>query len=292
MTHAFFKALLFMAAGIVIHAISGEQDIRKMGGLRAYLPFTYWTFLVGALALVGIPPFAGFFSKDSIIAAALDHGAYGDALWVLALIGTFLTGLYTFRMFFVVFHWEPSPWVREHFHALGRDVVARALTWPVAILALLSIVGGWIQYAPFWHPVTNWLDSVAPPLVEPANWHEYVSSALSVVLGGAGIAVAWWFYLVRRSVPHVRPLQTLFERKFYFDELYDALFYRPGVVFARGFQRFVEVPLISGSVAEVAEGTRETGSLVARAQTGILRAYALAIAASLAILTVVYISVR
>jgi NADH-quinone oxidoreductase subunit L len=293
MTHAFFKALLFMAAGVVIHAIGGEQDIRKMGGLRKLAPLTYVCFLIGSLALVGIPPFAGFFSKDSIIAAAMDHGVYGYVLWVGALVGTFLTGLYTFRMFFVVFHWEASPHVREHFHALGRDVVSRALMWPVLILALLSIVGGWIQFAPFWHPITDWLASVEiEPLVEPSNWHEGVSSALAFALGGAGILVAWWIYLVRRAVPHARPLQTLLERKFYFDELYDWIFYRPGVAFARGFQRFVERPLIAGSVAEVAEGTRDTGGLVARAQTGILRAYALAIAASLAVLTVIYLAAR
>src|SRR5205823_355183 len=123
MTHAFFKALLFMAAGIVIHALAAEQDIRKMGGLRRLMPRTYLAFLIGSLALVGIFPFAGFFSKDSILAAAMDHGAYGYILWVAGLAGTFLTGLYTFRLLFLVFWGEPSPFVREHFHALKRDVV-------------------------------------------------------------------------------------------------------------------------------------------------------------------------
>src|SRR5947209_12807758 len=142
MTHAFFKALLFMAAGIVIHALAAEQDMRKMGGLRTLMPRTYWAFLIGALALVGIPPFAGFFSKDSILAAAMDHGAYGYVLWAAGLAGTFLTGLYTFRLVFLVFWGEPSPFVREHFHALKRDVVGLSLAVPVAILAVLSVVGG------------------------------------------------------------------------------------------------------------------------------------------------------
>src|SRR5207244_10190266 len=123
MTHAFFKALLFMAAGIVIHALAAEQDIRKMGGLRQLMPRTYWAFVVGALALVGIPPFAGFFSKDSILAAAMDHGTYGYILWVAGLAGTFLTGLYTFRMLFLVFWRAPSRFVREHFYALRREFV-------------------------------------------------------------------------------------------------------------------------------------------------------------------------
>src|SRR5256885_4360034 len=136
--HASFKALLFMAAGVVIHALATEQDTRKMGGLRTLMPRTYWAFLIGSLALVGIPPFAGFFSKDSILAAAMDHGAYGYVLWVAGLAGTFLTGLYTFRLFFLVFWGEPSAFVREHFHALKRDVVGLSLAVPVAILAALS----------------------------------------------------------------------------------------------------------------------------------------------------------
>src|SRR5439155_25656405 len=114
MAHAFFKALLFMAAGLVIHALAGEQDIRKMGGVGHVMPLTKWTFLIGTLALIGIPPFAGFFSKDSILAAAMAHGWYGYLLWVAALVGTFLTGLYAFRLYFIVFPGEPSPFVREH----------------------------------------------------------------------------------------------------------------------------------------------------------------------------------
>src|SRR5207248_3454867 len=107
MTHAFFKALLFLAAGIVIHALIGEQDMRKMGGLRRYLPRTYWAFVVGALALTGIPPFSGFFSKDSILASALAAGWYGQLLFAVGIAGAFLTGLYTFRMVFIVFGGEP-----------------------------------------------------------------------------------------------------------------------------------------------------------------------------------------
>ena len=175
MTHAFFKALLFMAAGIVIHALADEQDIRKMGGLRQLMPRTYLAFLIGSLALVGIFPFAGFFSKDPILAAALDSGAYGYVLWVAGLAGTFLTGLYTFRLLFLVFWGEPSPFVREHFHALKRDVVGLSLGVPVAVLAVLSVIGGWIQWEPYWHPIETWLQTVAEPTVTPENWQEWVS---------------------------------------------------------------------------------------------------------------------
>src|SRR5213594_3286945 len=172
LTHAFFKALLFMAAGIVIHALAGEQDMRRMGGLGERMPRVRLAFLIGALALVGIPPFAGFFSKDSILAAAMDHGTYGYILWIVGLVGTFLTGLYTFRMFFMVFGGEQSAFVREHFHALRRDVVGVSMAATVAVLAVLSVVGGWIQFAPLWDPITKWLEPVAAPLVSPENWQE------------------------------------------------------------------------------------------------------------------------
>jgi NADH-quinone oxidoreductase subunit L len=293
MTHAFFKALLFMAAGIAIHALAAEQDMRKMGGLRQLMPQLYWAFLIGSLALVGIPPFAGFFSKDPIIASTMDHGAYGYVLWVAALAGAFLTGIYTFRMLFLVFWGEPSAFVREHFHALKRDVVGVSMGATVAVLAVLSAVGGWIQFSPFWEPVDTWLDTVAEPLVDPSGWQEAVSSILAVGLGAAGIGVAWLLYGVkRRPVPRAAFWQRTLEHKFYFDELYDATFYRPAVWLARALGRWVEQPLIAGSAREVGEETRDLGGILARLQTGLLRTYALAIAASLAVLAVVFVAVR
>src|SRR4051812_2499204 len=117
MTHAFFKALLFLGAGIAIHAVAGEQDIRKLAGIGKLMPRTKLVFLVGSLALVGIFPFAGFFSKDSILAAALDRGWYGDVLCAAGIVGAFLTGLYAFRLYFIVFTGEPSAFARERFHA-------------------------------------------------------------------------------------------------------------------------------------------------------------------------------
>src|SRR5712692_2597149 len=116
MTHAFFKALLFLSAGIAIHALTGEQDIRKMRGLGRTMPHTRTAFLIGSLALVGVPPFAGFFSKDSIIAALLNRGTFGVVLAFCALVGTFLTGIYAFRLYFVVFHGEQSDHAKEHLH--------------------------------------------------------------------------------------------------------------------------------------------------------------------------------
>src|SRR5262249_37861668 len=155
-------------------------------------------FFIGSLALVGIPPFAGFFSKDSILAATIDRGAYGYILWVAGLAGTFLTGLYTFRMLFIVFLGEPSPFVREHFHALRRDGCGVTMAIPVAVLAVLSVIGGWLQFTPLWHPVETWLRTVAAPLVSPTGWQEAVSSIAAVALGLLGIALAWVFYGARR----------------------------------------------------------------------------------------------
>jgi NADH-quinone oxidoreductase subunit L len=293
MTHAFFKALLFMAAGIVIHALVNEQDIRKMGGLRQLAPKTYWAFLIGSLALVGIFPFAGFFSKDPILAAAMDHGTYGYVLWAAGLAGTFLTGLYAFRLVFIVFWGEPSAFVREHFHPLGRDVVAFSLTIPVGILAVLSVIGGWIQFSPWWHPVETWLRTVAEPTVSPASWQEWLSMALSLLLGLSGIGVAGLLYGARRvAVPRVARAQRTLEHKFYFDEAYDALFYAPAVFLAKFLYRGVEQPLIADSGRDLGDDTRDLGGLIARAQTGLLRTYVLAIASSVAVLAVVFVVVK
>jgi NADH-quinone oxidoreductase subunit L len=294
MTHAFFKALLFMAAGIVIHALVDEQDIRKMGGLRQLAPKTYWGFLIGSLALVGIFPFAGFFSKDSILAAAMAKGgAQGYILWGAGLAGTFLTGLYTFRLLFIVFWGEPSAFVREHFHPLGRDVVAVSLAIPVGVLAVLSAVGGWIQFSPWWHPVETWLATVAEPIVRPESWQEWTSIALSLLLGLCGIGVAWAIYGAKRvPVPHIEWAQWTLEHKFYFDELYDAVFYAPAVFLANFLRRGIEQPLIADSGRDLGDDTRDLGGLVARAQTGLVRTYALAIASGVAVLAIVFVIVR
>jgi NADH-quinone oxidoreductase subunit L len=246
--------------------------------------------MVGALALTGIPPFSGFFSKDPLLASALAAGWYGQLLWVAGMVGVFLTGLYTFRMLFMAFWGEPSAFVREHFHAVQRGVVGVSLAVPVGVLTVLAAFGGWIQFDDFWTPISHWLDPVAPPLVEATSLQEAATSLIAVALGLAGIGAAWWIYAARRAEAP-RPL-PLFERKFYFDELYDALFYRPAVFLAHGLLRWVERPLVFGSVRGIAEGIRGLGSETRALQTGLVRTYALAIAASLAVVTVVFVVVR
>jgi NADH-quinone oxidoreductase subunit L len=158
---------------------------------------------------------------------------------------------------------------------------------------VLSVIGGWIQFSPWWHPVETWLETVAEPIVSPQSWQEWVSIALSLLLGLSGIAVAWLLYGARRfAVPRWTFAQRTFERKFYFDELYDALFYAPSVVAAGLLRRGVEQPLIADSARDLGSDTRDLGGLVARAQTGLLRTYALAIASSVAVLAIVFVAVK
>jgi NADH-quinone oxidoreductase subunit L len=293
MTHAFFKALLFLGAGIVIHALVGNQDMRNMGGLARMLPKTYVAMLVGALALAAIPPFAGFFSKDSLLAAALEAGAYGQLLWAAGLAGTFLTGLYAFRMIFVVFGGEPSPFVREHLHRPGHTMPALWMAWTVGALAVLSVVGGWLQFAGLWHPLSDFIEPVAVSGVEPSGLQDAVTSVLSVALSVLGIGIAWWIYSARRAeVPRFALGQRALEHKFYFDELYDALFYRPAAWVAVSAIRFVEGPLIAGSIEGVTTGARLLATRVTEVQTGLLRTYALVLGSSAALLTLVFLAVR
>ncbi len=310
-THAFFKALLFLAAGIIIHHLAGEQDIRQMGGLKKFMPQTWLAFLIGSLALVGIPPFAGFWSKDALIASALARGGvFGWILLVASLFGALLTGIYTFRLFFRVFYGEPSELVLEHagsahgdhehgaesamshsVHSHGEAPFTMAL--PVAILAVLSTVGGLLQVAGAWHPFGRWIAQTGAPLVEPTTSQDWVISAITVGVGLVGSWIAWAMYRTGRlAVPSVPALQRVFEHKFYFDELYDGLVSRPAQLLAERLRSDVETPYVEGALSEIGRAGGQAGGLVGRMQTGLLRVYAFAIAASLVVLGIVFLAVR
>jgi NADH-quinone oxidoreductase subunit L len=290
MTHAFFKALLFLAAGIAIHALTGEQDIRRLAGVGKLMPYTKIVFLIGTLALVGIFPFAGFFSKDSILAASLDRGWYGATIFVIGVVGALLTGLYAFRLYFVVFTGEPSPFAREHYHAPHGKEGPVSMLWTVGVLAVLSCVGGLVQFAPFWDPLSKWLDPVDAPIATATSWEEWFASGLSLSAGLLGIFIAWSIYAAKRR-PAPKPV-TLFEKKFYWDELYDLVWYRSTDALTRGLYAFVERPLIAGSLTAVTSafglGSRELST----AQNGLVRSYALAVAGGIAVLAVVFLAAR
>ncbi|HTZ04403.1 MAG TPA: NADH-quinone oxidoreductase subunit L [Gaiellaceae bacterium] len=295
MTHAFFKALLFMTAGLVIHAISDEQDIRKLRGVGAVMPWTRWAFLIGALALVGVPAFAGFFSKDPILAADLHDHWYGVTFWICGLIGTFLTGLYTFRLYFIVFPGEPSAFVREHHHRHHGREGALTMLVPVGVLTVLAAIGGWIQFQPFWEPITHWLSSVAAttPDATATNWDDLVSSLIAPALGIAGIVVAWLIWGKERiAVPKLPAVQRVLEHKFYFDELYDEIFYKPAVAAANIFRRDFEEPVVITSGNDIGEGALEVGQATQRIQTGLLRTYVLAFGVGTAVIAVILLVVR
>jgi NADH-quinone oxidoreductase subunit L len=293
MTHAFFKALLFLTAGLMIHALSGEQDLRKMRGIGKLMPFTKWCFLAGALALVGIPPFSGFFSKDSIIASAGALGTwYGWIFWGCCVAGAFLTGLYTFRLWFLVFPGEPSPFVREHYHDHGGREGSLTMLVPVGILAVLATVGGWIQWEPHWDPFTRWLAPAAPtlPAAIPSNTLEYATSAVTVLVGLAGIWLAWAMYHERDvKVPAAPFWRRVLGNKFYFDWLYDRIFYEPSVATANFLRRDFEEPVVLQTGPDLGDATLETGGFVRRIQTGLLRTYVFFLAAGAAAVVLAFL---
>jgi NADH-quinone oxidoreductase subunit L len=309
MTHAFFKALLFLAAGVVIHHLAGEQDVRQMGGLKRFMPYTNVVFLIGSLALVGIPPLSGFWSKDAIIASALaEGGALGWTLFAAAIVGAFLTGLYTFRLYYLVFHGEPSQCVLDHAgghgdHGHGPESAAghaahghgegpRSMLVPVGVLAVLATIGGLINIPGLWHPFSTWIGEVAEPLVEPTTGQDYLTSLIAVTLGVAGILIARSAFGAGRELVSRPAVRTALEHKLYFDELYDAVFSRPAQALALRLRDDVESPVVQRSLVEVGRGTQEAAGEVARLQSGLLRTYALAIAVSVVVLSIVFLAVR
>jgi NADH-quinone oxidoreductase subunit L len=295
MTHAFFKALLFMAAGIVIHALSDEQDIRRMGGLGRRLPYTYRAFIVGSLALAAVPPFAGFFSKDSILGSAAHAGTLGWVLWTAGAIGAFLTALYTFRLLFIVFWGEMSAFAREHLHVPGFEC-GLAMAWPVGVLTVLSAIGGFLQVPWGWKLVDDWIEPVAQSAEEATGFTFTFSVVATTVIALAGIALAWLVWgrasplpeRLRRRYPW--GARTL-EEKFYFDTAYDYAFYEPSDRTAVLATRYVEEPLFLRSLSELAHGVRFASDRLSAVQTGRVRSYAFAVGAGAAILTLVFLLV-
>jgi NADH-quinone oxidoreductase subunit L len=289
-THAFFKALLFLAAGLVIHRLDGEQDIRKMGGLRKSMPYTHATFLIGSLALVGIPIFAGFWSKDAILASALAYGGgLGWVLYVGGLLGALLTGLYSFRLYYRVFHGEPAAEAHGAEHHGEGD---RSMLVPVGVLAVGSTVVGFLAIPGVWEPFETWLEPVVEPLVTPSTTQEWATSAVAVALGALGILLAWRAFLAGRELVPDGAVRTTLEHKLWFDELYHALFERPGQAVAALLRDRVETPVVQGGLDEVAGETLRGATLTSSLQSGLLRTYALAFTVAVGVLTLVFLVVR
>jgi NADH-quinone oxidoreductase subunit L len=310
MTHAFFKALLFMAAGSVISAMGGEQNLDKMGGFRKAMPFTFGCFVIGGLALSGIPPFSGFFSKDEILLVMGEQGGWKWALYISGYIGAFLTAIYTWRMIFRAFWGEPVEQAREleHGHlyhapepfnpASGEledtdvgfpgpehHIAERALPMKAAmgLLALLAVVGG-IVLVP---KTTTWLDTFLEPtfagssvVANPSDSLLVLGLILGTVLGLLGIFVAYTIWVRRpgtsaRWVERFSGLHRVFVNKWYFDELIDLLVVRPALWFGRWGQQTFERVFVNGTLIGGTSGIVRAGSAAVRAaQSGFLRAYA------------------
>jgi NADH-quinone oxidoreductase subunit L len=299
MTHAFFKALLFLAAGSVIIAMHHEQDIRKMGGLRKYLPITYWTFVIGTLALIGFPGFAGFFSKDALIEAvhASETPGHMLAYWAV-LLGVFVTSLYSFRLLFVVFHGEErmDHHTKEHLHETP------AVVWlPLVALAIPSVVIGWLTVDRVlfgdWFKGSIFVLSEHDPLRElAAEFHgplEFTIDAFkspAIYLAVAGALVAWFLYLKRTDLParwqqQFSGLYRLLANKYYFDWFNENVLARGGRLLGGFLWKVGDETLIDGALVNGSAKTVGLVATVARGlQSGYLYHYAFAMIVGLAVL--------
>ena len=326
MTHAFFKALLFLGSGAVIHAMHeafhhthkdwDPQDMRNMGGLRKYMPVTFWTMWIATLAIAGVWPFAGFFSKDEIIWQAAAHAVgpfagWYKAIWAIALLAAVLTAFYMTRMMVMTFHGENRTGAaeREHLHEVP------AVMWvPLAVLAVLSVVGGWVNVPHAiadlpvlgWIPTSEWLHEWLHPITEHAD--EIMAANLPALaeaapLGGgeafwaitsfaiavAVIAIAFRIVGSRQYRPAVESpepvgLARLLYNKWYIDEIYDAVVVRPVVNASKALWRFVDQGIIDGTVNGFGYASRALGWVGSRLQTGQLNTYAFAVAIGVLIL--------
>jgi len=311
MTHAFFKALLFMAAGSVIGAMAGMQSLDRMGGFRRVMPFTFGCFVVGGLALSGVPPFSGFFSKDEILTYVADRGGFHVVLAIIGYLGSFITAVYTFRMIFRAFLGTPvreadelerghlahgehrNPLTGEEedtgvgFPGADHHIAEREGTMRIAMgaLAVLAVLGGLLQVPGITHAVESFLE---PTFAEsryfeelaPSDGLTYIGLAIGAVLGLAGIALAREVWLRRpgtaeRVRTRARPAYVLFANKWFFDEIIDGLVVRParlaGTFAQQVFERLVVNGLLVGGTSGL---VRASSAAVRGAQTGLLRYYA------------------
>ena len=294
MTHAFFKGLLFLAAGSVIHAMGGDQEMPHMGGLRTKIPITFWCMFIATLAIAGIPGFAGFFSKDEILEAAASGPHANVWFYWLGLIGAGFTSFYMFRLIFLTFFGAP----RYDEHKVHVHESPYNMTVPLICLAILSTVGGWVAaphlvggtdyFAKFLHPV---FDAYA---VTPTAANEAASevagspmmdlvhalTGMPVIIALLGLLIAWWFYIKSPETPKklaqsVRGLYTLVLHKYYIDELYNTVIVQPLLwISTNVLWHVIDEGAIDGTVNGIGRGMRESGAHMRQIQSGNARSYA------------------
>ena len=282
MTHAFFKALLFLGSGAVIHAMNDEQDIQKMGGLKEYLPVTHKTFLIGAITIAGIPPFAGFFSKDEILWKAFSSDQGSWVLWLIGLCGAAMTAFYMFRLVTLTFYGEK----RFDTHRVHPHEAPGTMTLPLIVLAFLSVVGGFVGI-PHASMFENWLEPVFSPALykmlsgeHAGGTVEYLLMGVSVIIAIGGIVAARWMYLRRTDLAlslskrYPRLYRTLLN-KYYVDELYDSVIVDPSVKISNEvLWKAMDVSMIDGTVNGMAKMTNGIGQVLRKIQTGVAQSYA------------------
>ncbi|MFT4112028.1 NADH-quinone oxidoreductase subunit L [Silvibacterium sp.] len=312
-THAFFKALLFLAAGSVIHALGGEQDMRVMGGLRKKIPATFWTMTAGVIAISGIPPFAGFFSKDEILYQAFLSPNGGKILWFVGLVTAFLTSFYMFRLWYLTFFGESRAKETSALHDHGAAVHASAsstltledepdhghghghahgvhespavMLIPLGILALLSLIGGWIGVPAALHGHNEFAHFLAPIFggeENPAgsNGLELTLAAVSTLTALAGWFTAHFLYFLRPELPgklaqSLRGLYLLLLNKYKIDELYGLVIVTPLLLFSRyALKTVFDMGVIDGAAYAAGSVTQGLGAIAQRFQSGNLRSYA------------------
>jgi NADH-quinone oxidoreductase subunit L len=299
MTHGFFKALLFLAAGSVIHAMSDEQDMRKMGGLWKLIPVTYVCMWVGNLALAGIPPFAGYFSKDIVLEAAYaSETMVGQFAYWMGIAAAFMTAFYSWRLLFMTFHGKPraNETVMAHVHESPK-----IMTMPLIPLVLGAIFAGYLGYSNFvgQNAEAFWQNAI---LILPqhsglenahhvAAWVKY----LPLVVGLTGITLAYVFYIKATSIPEMlagkfKGIYQFVLNKWYWDELYDFLFVKPAFYLGKGFWKSGDEEVIDGIGPNgIAQATKAIASKTARLQTGYLYHYAFVMLAGACLLITWYL---
>ena len=287
LTHGAFKALLFLGCGSVIIALHHEQDMRHMGGLKDKLPVTYWTFLVGSLALAGFPLTAGFFSKDDLLVSSWSAGPLGQVLTICGLLTAGLTAFYSFRLVFVTF-WGKSH-VDPH-HAGHVHEPSTTMTAPLMVLAVLSIVAGYLGIPAFLEPVFHG---------EGAAGHHEGNAALGIMavatlMGLSGIATAYYLYVLNPTLPdrlakQWRAAYELSLHKWYIDEAYDRSLVRPTLSAAQGMWKHVDVAIIDGAVNGVARAVAWGGWLIRLTQSGQTQHYALGMTLGAVVILTVYL---
>jgi NADH-quinone oxidoreductase subunit L len=284
MTHAFFKALLFLGAGSVIHGMGGLQDIRKMGGLRHHMPWTYRTFLVGTIAIAGIPPLAGFFSKDAVLWGVWSSPNYGRLLWFIGVVAAAFTSFYMFRLLILTFYGPPRYTEHEvhHVHESPNSMLV-----PLVVLAICSILAGFVGI-PAALGGGNSIEQFLAPADAPETASEAAGTSstelvlMAVSTGAAltGLLLAYLFYVAKPQLPELlvnkaHAMYSIIVNKYYVDELYDAILVWPIVGGARDFLwKVVDASIIDGAVNGVGTLVRGSAAGLRRMQTGYVRTYA------------------